>query len=64
MTENQNIEYKESWRDEYPEKALREAVLNALIHRDYGFLGSDITIHVYDNRLTLRKRWEKRWEKN
>jgi len=31
---------------EYPEKALRETILNAVIHRDYSFQGTEITIHV------------------
>lgn len=36
---------------EYPEQALREAILNAIIHKDY----SDTTIflRVYDDRLVL-----------
>jgi len=37
---------------QYPEKALREAVLNAIVHRDYGEQ-TDITIHIYNNRLVI-----------
>ncbi len=36
---------------EYPVAALREMLLNALVHRNY--LGSMIQLKVYDNRLTL-----------
>ena len=37
---------------EYPEDALREAIINAVIHRDY--LGtSAIQIRVYDDRLVI-----------
>jgi len=36
---------------EYPEKAIREAILNAVIHRDYASQGTEITLHVYDNQL-------------
>jgi ATP-dependent DNA helicase RecG len=36
-------------RYDYPEIAVREAVLNAIIHRDYGFSGS-IIINLYDDR--------------
>jgi ATP-dependent DNA helicase RecG len=34
---------------DYPEEAIREAVLNAVIHRDYSFSGS-IIINLYDDR--------------
>jgi len=40
----------EDW--EYPEAALREAVLNALTHRDYTASG-DIQIGAYDDRLEI-----------
>ncbi len=36
---------------EYPVDALREILLNALVHRNY--LGSMTQLKVYDNRLTL-----------
>jgi ATP-dependent DNA helicase RecG len=48
------IEYKGLERIEpleYPEAALREAILNAIIHKDYS---STFTfLHVYDDRLEL-----------
>jgi len=41
--------YRNDVRD-YPEEALREALLNALVHRDYSFSASTL-ISVYDNRI-------------
>ena len=35
---------------DYPEDAIREAMLNAIIHRDYAFSGS-IIINIYDDRM-------------
>lgn len=35
---------------DYPEEALREAMLNSLVHRDYAFSGSTI-INIYDDRM-------------
>jgi ATP-dependent DNA helicase RecG len=41
--------YRLDTRD-YPEDALREALLNAMVHRDYGFPGS-ILISIFDDRV-------------
>ena len=38
---------------ELPEDALREAVLNAVIHRDYHFDGANISIEIYRDRVEI-----------
>jgi ATP-dependent DNA helicase RecG len=37
----------------YPMEALREALANALCHRDYGLRGSSIGLAIYDDRLEI-----------
>ena len=37
---------------DYPEDAVREALLNAIVHRDYSFSGSTL-INLYANRLEI-----------
>lgn len=41
--------YRNDLRD-YPEEALREALMNSLVHRDYSFRASTL-ISVYDDRI-------------
>ena len=47
--------YYEQWlrkqKLEYPEDALREAVINAIVHRDYA--GPPVQIRVYDDKLVV-----------
>jgi|GEM_PF-6219966 len=38
-------------KDEYPVAALREMLLNALIHRTY--MGAHIQLRVFDDRLSI-----------
>lgn len=45
-----NIRRKEKWN--YPLQAIKEAVLNAIVHRDYTD-PSDIQIKIYDKKITI-----------
>lgn len=36
-----------------PEKALREALVNAVVHRDYAILGSKILLEVFSDRVDV-----------
>ncbi|MCY4353485.1 MAG: putative DNA binding domain-containing protein [Truepera sp.] len=40
-------------RWEYPESVVREAVVNALVHRDYSIAGTDITLAIFSDRLEI-----------
>jgi len=44
------LERKETW--EYPLEALREAVINAVCHRDYGSAAS-VQVRIFDDRLEV-----------
>jgi ATP-dependent DNA helicase RecG len=41
-------------RPTYPEAVLREAVVNALAHRDYSIAGADIMLTVFSDRLEIQ----------
>lgn len=53
LSNNQNSTFdglKRIDHPDYPPEAIREALLNAVIHRDYDYSGS-IIINVYDDRI-------------
>lgn len=39
---------------EYPEEVLREALLNAFAHRDYGRRGTTVDVTIWDDRIEIR----------
>lgn len=41
-------------KPDYSERAVTEALVNALIHRDYIIMGSEIHIDMYDDRLEIQ----------
>lgn len=45
-------DYREELPD-YPERAVTEVICNAIIHRDYMELGSEIHIDMYDDRMEV-----------
>lgn len=45
------IRRKDRW--DYPEEVVREAVVNALVHRDYLLSGTNIELSIYSDRLEI-----------
>jgi ATP-dependent DNA helicase RecG len=41
-------------RWEFPEAVVREAVVNALVHRDYSIAGTDILLAIFEDRLEIQ----------
>ena len=39
---------------EYPESVVREALVNALVHRDYSIAGTDVMLAIYADRLEIQ----------
>lgn len=40
-------------RDKFPSDALDEAIVNAMVHRDYGDMSGDITINIYSDKIEI-----------
>ena len=49
---NKEAEYRID-KPDYAERAITEALVNALIHRDYIILGSEIHVDMYDDRIEI-----------
>jgi len=59
--ESQNVEYKRRRKrprdcvdyPDYPERAVTEALVNALVHREYTIYGSDVHVDISPDRLEI-----------
>jgi len=48
-----NISGQRKEKQDYPEQAVREAVINAVCHRDYTVKGSGIMIDIFKNHMDI-----------
>ena len=51
VTLKDGVRREDHW--EYPREAVREAIVNAIVHRDYLLSGTDIELSVYSDRLEV-----------
>ena len=51
VTLEDGIRRRERW--DYPVEVVREAIVNAIVHRDYLLSGSDIELGIYSDRLEV-----------
>ena len=45
---------KREEKSDYPYKAVREVLVNAVIHRDYQIHGAEIHVDMYDDSLQIK----------
>ena len=50
---NKIVEFKRVDIPEYPFEAVREALINAMAHRDYIRIGSNIQVDIFDDRVEV-----------
>lgn len=53
ISEFKDNDWNRHSREKYPLEALDEAVLNAMIHRDYADLSGEITINIYSDKIEI-----------
>ena len=41
------------WELEYDEEAIKEALVNAIIHRDYNVMGAEVVLNIYNDRIEI-----------
>ena len=51
VTVEDGVRRQERW--EYPREAVREAIINAIVHRDYLLSATDIELSIYSDRLEV-----------
>lgn len=53
QSEFSHSEWDRITREKYPMDALDEAILNAMVHRDYSDISGDITINIFPDKIEI-----------
>jgi ATP-dependent DNA helicase RecG len=53
VSEFKHDEWNRTNREKYPMEALDEAILNAIVHRDYADISGEITINIYTDKIEI-----------
>lgn len=53
VSEFKHDQWDRTSRSKYPMDALDEAILNAMVHRDYADISGDITINIYADKIEI-----------
>lgn len=53
ISEFRNDNWDRINREKFPSDALDEAIVNAMVHRDYGDMSGDITINIYADKIEI-----------
>lgn len=49
----ENTSWERKTNRKFPSEAIDEAIVNAMVHRDYGDVSGDITINIYPNKIEI-----------
>jgi len=53
ISEFKDVSWDRINRQKYPSDALDEAIVNAMVHRDYGDMSGEITINIYKDKIEI-----------
>lgn len=53
ISEFKHDEWDRASKSKYPMEAMDEAVLNAMVHRDYADISGEITINIYNEKIEI-----------
>lgn len=53
VSEFKHDDWNRTNREKYPLEALDEAILNAMVHRDYADISGEITINIYSDKIEI-----------
>ncbi len=53
VSEFKHDDWSRTDRERYPMEALDEAVVNAMVHRDYGDISGEVSINIYPDKIEI-----------